>query len=231
VPPLLEVRQLVRLAAYFGINDNQARVALSRMAARGEVVAQGDGTYALAGRLAQRAERLAVARSGATGPYDGTWHLVVVTAAGDPAAIRQRRRHALSVARLGELRDAVWVRPANLDVELDEATCRAVLAFTTVPRESAPALAAAAFDLTGWARRAAALLELLDATTLNGLSDLAVGFETSATVLRHLQRDPLLPAPLLPSAWPGRALRARFDAFDTAYRVLLRDAHRAALAT
>ena len=65
-PPELSVRRLVRIAGLFGINENQARVALSRMVARGDVSSDGSGTYALAGRLLARAGRLEVARRAAT---------------------------------------------------------------------------------------------------------------------------------------------------------------------
>jgi len=229
-PPRLEVRRLVRVAALFGINENQARVALSRMAARGEVTADGPGTYVLAGRLAERAERLAVARSGATSGFDGSWHAVVVTATGDSAGVRHRRREALRAARLAELRDAVWLRPANLALELDGELRHAVSTFLAEPEQDPVELAAGLFDLGGWARRATSLLEELDRTALDASGSLAEGFVRSAEVLRHLQRDPLLPEALLPSSWPGRDLRAAYDAFDSQFRTLLRGAHRDALA-
>ena len=85
------------------------------------------------------------------------------------------------------------------------------------------ALAATVFDLAGWARRAEQLCRELDAVRLDGPRALAEGFERDAEVLRHLQRDPLVPRELLPADWPGAALRERFDAFDAAYRDLLGD--------
>jgi phenylacetic acid degradation operon negative regulatory protein len=229
-PPTLPVRRLVRVAALFGINENRARVALSRMAARGEVVGDGRGAYTLTGRLLERAGRLAVARTGAAGPDDGGWHLVVVTASGDDAATRRSRRARLREARLGELRDGTWLRPANLPVVLDAETDRAVTRLRGEPEGDPAALAARLFDLAGWARRAGRLLAALDAVDLTAPRALAEGFERDAEVLRHLQRDPLLPATLLPAGWPGPALRARFDAFDAAYRAVLGDAHRATAA-
>jgi phenylacetic acid degradation operon negative regulatory protein len=53
-------------------------------------------------------------------------------------------------------------------------------------------------------------------------AELAAGFVTSAAVLRHLQADPLLPDALLPSGWPGAALRTEYDRYDAAYRSVLR---------
>jgi phenylacetic acid degradation operon negative regulatory protein len=48
------------------------------------------------------------------------------------------------------------------------------------------------------------------------------GFELSAAVLRHLLVDPVLPAALAPPEWPAQALRTSYDAYDHAYRRLLR---------
>jgi phenylacetic acid degradation operon negative regulatory protein len=230
-PPTLPVRRLVRLAALFGINENRARVALSRMVASGEVVGDGAGTYTLTGRLLERAGRLAQSRAGSTAPFEGTWHVVVVTASGDAPSTRRDRRAALRAARLGELRDGTWLRPANVDVALDAATASSVLRFRAVPQGDARALAATVFDLSGWARRAEQLCRDLDAVPLDGPHALAEGFERDAEVLRHLQRDPLVPRELLPRDWPGTALRASFDAFDAGYRDLLGTAHRSIAAS
>jgi len=52
---------------------------------------------------------------------------------------------------------------------------------------------------------------------------LAPGFELSASVLRHLLADPLLPEELLPAHWPGRRLRQAYDGWDARYRVTLRE--------
>jgi phenylacetic acid degradation operon negative regulatory protein len=224
-PPTLPVRRLVRIAALFGINENRARVALSRMVASGEVHGDGTGTYSLTGRLAERAARLAVSRTGTTAPFDGTWVVLVVTATGDAPATRRARRASLRAARLGELRDGTWLRPSNLEVVFDDAT-GATVRFSSVPQVDPAALAASVFDLAGWARRAERLCDELDAVRLDGPRALADGFERDAEVLRHLQRDPLVPLELLASDWPGAALRARFDDFDAAYRDLLGAAHR-----
>jgi phenylacetic acid degradation operon negative regulatory protein len=217
------------VAALFGINENRARVALSRMAARGEVVAHG-GDYTLTGRLLERSARLAVARTAATDPDDGTWHLVVVVATGDGPPARRERRDALRRARLGELRDGCWARPANLPLDLDDSTRTSARIVRGVPEADPRELAAATFDLDGWARRAATLASALDVVDLDGTDGLAEGFELDAEVLRHLQRDPLVPAALWPAGWPGPALRARFDAFDREYRARLAAAHRASAA-
>jgi phenylacetic acid degradation operon negative regulatory protein len=55
---------------------------------------------------------------------------------------------------------------------------------------------------------------------------LAEGFVLSAATLRHFQADPLLPPELLPSGWPGAALRADYDEYDTAFKAVWRDWYR-----
>jgi phenylacetic acid degradation operon negative regulatory protein len=65
----------------------------------------------------------------------------------------------------------------------------------------------------------------MDRAELDGAS-LAAGFSLDAAVLRHLQRDPLIPASLLSPTWPGGALRTRYERFDAAFRSALAAAHR-----
>jgi phenylacetic acid degradation operon negative regulatory protein len=221
-PPELPVAQLVRLTGLFGISENRARVALSRMVAGGEATSDGSGRYRLAGHLAARQSRQSASRAGATASYDGEWWLAVVTTTGSSADIRGTRRRALAYGRLAELREGVWMRPANLAVRLPDPLDGDVELMTAQPRDAA-ALAHRLWDLTAWSERARDLLHRLDALAPDGPEALAPGFELSAAVLRHLQADPLLPAELLPTDWPGAPLRATYDAWDARYRATLRD--------
>jgi phenylacetic acid degradation operon negative regulatory protein len=221
-PPELPVAQLVRLAGLFGIGENRARVALSRMVASGEATSDGSGRYRLAGHLAARQSRQSASRAGATSAYEGEWWLAVVTTSGSPADIRGTRRRALAYGRLAELREGVWMRPANLAVRLPVSLDGDVELMTARPGDAA-ALARRLWDLAAWSARARALLHRLDALVPDGPDALAPGFELSAAVLRHLQADPLLPDELLPADWPGALVRATYDAWDTRYRATLRD--------
>lgn len=226
-PPELPVAQLVAVAALFGIGENRARVALTRMVKAGEATAV-DGRYRLTGRLAERGRRQRESRRGAgTGAtrWTGDWTVLVFDGERRSASERAEHRRALMAARLAELREGVWMRPANLELALPAAlTDRA---HRLVSRPERPAtLAAQLWPLADWAARSSALLARLDAEPPHA-DALANGFVLSAAVLRHLQADPLLPGALLPGGWPGRELRARYDAWDTRYRELLADWHRA----
>jgi phenylacetic acid degradation operon negative regulatory protein len=225
-PPELPVAQLVRLTGLFGISENRARVALSRMVAAGEATAEGSGRYRLAGHLAERQSRQSASRAGATAPYDGAWWLAVVTTAGSTAEVRGARRRALAYGRLAELREGVWMRPANVAVGLPDSLDADVELMTARPADPG-ALAGRLWDLAAWSDRSRDLLERLGALDPDGPAALAPGFELSAAVLRHLQADPLLPAELLPADWPGVALRETYDEWDVRYRATLRDWSRA----
>jgi len=225
-PPELPVAQLVRLADLFGIGENRARVALSRMVAAGEATSDGSGRYRLAGHLAARQSRQSASRSGTTAPYDGQWRLAVVTTSGSTAEVRTARRRALAYARLAELREGVWMRPANVVVLLPDSLDADVELMTARPGDPLE-LAGRLWDLPAWSDRARRLLGGLGALAPEGPEALAPGFELSAAVLRHLQADPLLPAELLPADWPGADLRTTYDGWDARYRTTLREWSRA----
>ncbi len=225
-PPELPVAQLVRLTGLFGISENRARVALSRMVAAGEASTDGSGRYRLAGHLAARQSRQSASRSGATALYDGGWLLAVVTTTGSAADVRGARRRALAYARLAELREGVWLRPDNVALRLPESLDADVELMTAHP-EDPRGLAGRLWDLQAWSDRAAELLRALNVLSPDGPEALAPGFELSAAVLRHLQADPLLPADLLPHDWPGSRLRTTYDEWDAHYRATLREWSRA----
>jgi phenylacetic acid degradation operon negative regulatory protein len=220
-PPELPVAHLVHLAGLFGISGNRARVALSRMAAAGEVVTDGNGRYRLTGHLLDRLGRQTASRSGEMRPWNGWWHMAVVTGSGRAAEERQTRRRDLALARLAEYREGVWLRPDNIDLVPDPGGDPHLTLFTSAPVGDPVALASGLWDLAGWDRRARELLGKLDALPPSDPADLAPGFELSAAVLRHLQADPLLPTDLLPAGWAGTELRVVYDRWDQEYRRVL----------
>ncbi|MBI2709746.1 MAG: PaaX domain-containing protein, C- domain protein [Actinobacteria bacterium] len=232
-PPRLATATLVRSGELFGIAEGTTRVALSRMVAAGELEADGDG-YRLAGHLRARQDRQDASRAGATRRWDGTWRTEVVTARARPAASRAELRAAAGRLRLAELREGVWMRPANLapGEPADEAAvagqCRS---FASRPSDDPATLAADLWDLDGWAARAQALrrrlAELQPDLDRHAGESLAPAFVASAAVLRHMQADPLLPRDLLPPGWPGAELRADYERYDAAFTAVWRDWYRA----
>ena len=225
-PPRLPGQLLVRAAELFGISEGTTRVALSRMVAANELVAD-DGQYELTGRLLERQARQATSRRAATRKWRGQWLTAVVTAERRPAAERAALRTTLTRARLGELREGVWLRPDNLDGGRPAvANCTWLRSALDDPALEDDALAARLWDLTGWAAEARRLQREMAATVgdldAGDTAALAPGFVLSATVLRHFNADPLLPPELEPPRWPGADLRRDYDRFDAAYRRVLR---------
>ncbi|MBX6766746.1 MAG: PaaX domain-containing protein, C- domain protein [Actinomadura rubrobrunea] len=203
-PPRLRARCLVRVGALFGIAEGTVRVALSRMVASGDLV-HVDGAYQLSDRLLRRQARQDEARNPRTLPWGGDWEIAVITAERRPAADRAALRQAMSALRLAELREGTWLRPANLCRDRPEVVRRQCTFLLGRPEENPAQLAAALWDLTGWAAQADALLAALDRA-----ASPADRFTVATAVLRHLLRDPLLPERLLPPGWPGGELRARY---------------------
>lgn len=232
-PPVLPVARLVAVAALFGVSEGSARVALSRMAAAGEVEPD-DGRYRLAGHLLERQARQRSSRTPRLRAWRDRWVVVVVSSGRRAPDERADARATLARARLAELRAGVWVRPGNVDVVLPGPLAAASVRFTGPVAGDARALAAALWDLDAWAERAntlrADLAALAPGLASGSTAALAPGFVVSAAVLRHLQADPLLPPELLPPAWPGTALREQYDRWDRDYRRVLADWHRGAVA-
>lgn len=235
-PPRLATRHLVGACGLFGISAGTARVAISRMVAGGELEAD-DGGYALIGPLLDRSARQDLSAEAATRPWrrghDG-WATAIVVGDGRTAAERAALRRAAGALRLAELREGVWLRPDNLPAgtlaEAEAVVAEQCRRFVAAPEGDPVALAAELWDLVAWAARAERLAAALDRTgpalDAGDPSALPEGFVLSAAVLRHLQSDPLLPADLLPDAWPGPALRAAHrawrSAFDVAWRTWAR---------
>ncbi|MHA7651485.1 PaaX family transcriptional regulator C-terminal domain-containing protein [Mycobacterium sp. ML4] len=223
----LTVAQLVAVASLFGISDGAARTCLWRMVSNGELTGDG-GSYALAGRLLDRRQRVDEAyRIDDVADWDGTWELAIVSMERRSAAHRLELRKAALALHLAEFREGVWIRPDNLDPQRLSAS-RAVLdrqcthfhgAVTDITADKIRSL----FDLGGWADDARALIDAMH-TALNSDSrddsaeSFTYQFALSIAVVRHLQLDPLLPAALVADRWPGPALRSTYRLFDNAFK-------------
>lgn len=113
-PPELPARELGRLVESFDLGGSTLRAALSRMVAAGDL-RRTDNGYRLSDRLLERQRRQDESVQPRTRPWDGDWELVAVTATGRGPAERAELRTRLTALRLAELREGVWLRPANLD--------------------------------------------------------------------------------------------------------------------
>ncbi|MCZ4500198.1 MAG: hypothetical protein JWQ74_2753 [Marmoricola sp.] len=206
-PPELPASALVEAGRLFDIAEPTLRVALTRMVANGDLE-RTDGTYRLSARLLERQRRQDAALDTA-GPWDGTWETVVLTSVGRSASERADMRSTLTELRLGELREGVWMRPANLTRALPAWPDDLLCTFRSTPTDDAAPLAARLWDLTGW--------NLAGQHLLDGIAAARTAAErltVAAAVVRHLREDPALPAELLPSGWIAPSLRSAYAAYQ-----------------
>jgi phenylacetic acid degradation operon negative regulatory protein len=214
-PPALPVSALVKVGELLGIAERATRVALTRMVKDGDVNVV-EGVYRLSERLLRRQAEQDALTSPPTRRWTGGWELAVVTSTTRPLAERVALRKSMIRHRMGELREGVWLRPDNLSRELDGTIADQCQFFVSHHSDSS-SLAAALWDLPGWAAEADRLLTVLDEA-----ESLAQGFMATAEVIRHLLLDPYLPDELLPAGWPGDRLRERYTDFEANYSERLR---------
>jgi phenylacetic acid degradation operon negative regulatory protein len=215
-PPELPVRDLVRTVEPFGVAGSALRAALSRMVAAGDLH-RTDTVYRLSDRLLERQRRVDDAVHPRTRAWNGDWEILVVTATGREPAERAELRAELSGLRLAELREGVWLRPANLLRPRPSHVAELAQCFTARPEQPSRALATSLWALDTWAETANALL-----THFAAVERPADRFATAAAMVRHLLTDPVLPDELLPADWPAPALRTTY----TDYRSELTEAVR-----
>ncbi|MGW4568692.1 PaaX family transcriptional regulator C-terminal domain-containing protein [Streptomyces sp. NPDC004561] len=207
-PPELPVRDLVRLVAPFGVGGSTLRAALSRMVAAGDL-RRGDAVYALSDRLLARQRRQDDAVHPRTRAWRGDWEMVVITATGRGPAERAELRTRLTALRLAELREGVWLRPANLDRPLPRELSGVAGTYTARPDEPPHDLVARLWPLDAWAATARALL-----AHAAGSPHPADRLTAFAAIVRHLLADPVLPPVLLPADWPGEPLRSAYAGYQ-----------------
>ena len=201
----LTAAQLADAARHVGINPATVRVALTRAVASDELVRDGS-LYRLGPRLLERRERQDA--HAIVTDWDGTWEMVVVVASGGRSSSdRAALRALLARARLAELREGVWMRPANLRRESPALTSVDVRTFTTTSDDPA-GLVADLWDLPGWAAETRRVATAMEHTRQPG-ERLAV----AAHLVRHLSDDPLLPVELAPADWPAHDAREAYSRY------------------
>jgi phenylacetic acid degradation operon negative regulatory protein len=160
-------------------------------------------------------------------PWTGQWRMAVVVSTGRAAAERVELRRAFADARFARWRDGVWLRPDNLALPGTPLSGEAPVRWLTVAPDGDPVtLAAELWDLPVWIGTGEELL----AAGPEEPGDLVAAppdwgsavFLAAAATLRHLRTDPLLPAELVPAAWPADRLRARYVRYLVAIHSLVR---------
>lgn len=221
-PPTLPARSLVALAEVFGINAGTMRTALSRMVAAGDV-STDDAGYTLSPRLVARQVAQDAGRHRVVQPWNGAWHTAVASVEQRDLSDRRHVRAVMADARFGELRTAIWLRPANLaspDLGPDWLV-------TTGPTRGTPSdeLVARLWDVVALGRIALGLLERVERMESGSDDDpvaIPAVFSLSAEIVRFLRSDPLLPQELTPPDWPLDRLRSRYRIFERHFRARLR---------
>jgi phenylacetic acid degradation operon negative regulatory protein len=205
-PAWATASEMIRLTSEFGLKEPTVRVALTRLVSAGDLVRSADG-YRLSDRLLARQRRQDDAIHPRVRSWDGTWMLLVITSVGTDARTRAALRNRLATNRFGELREGLWLRPDNLDVEMPAEIDQRVRVLHA--RDDAPdELVARLWDLPEWCRTGHRLLgDMARATSPAGR------FAAAAGMVRHLLTDPVLPAELLPAQWPGDGLRDSYARF------------------
>ena len=205
-PAWASAAELIRLTTDFGIKETTLRVALTRMVSAGDLVRSADG-YRLSDRLLARQRRQDDAMRPQLRPWHGHWTTLIVTSVGTDPRTRAALRTTLHHKRFGELREGVWMRPDNLELDVDveiRARMRIVQA-----RDDAPAeLAGQLWDLPSWAGTGQRLV-----AEMSRAGDVPARFVVAAAIVRHLLTDPVLPDELLPADWPGTRLRTAYNDF------------------
>ena len=210
-PAWASASELIRLTADFGIKETTLRVALTRMVGAGDLIRSADG-YRLSDRLLARQRRQDEAMRPRTRPWRGAWLVLIVTSIGTDARSRAALRTTMHDKRFGELREGVWMRPDNLDLELGPDVTDRVRVLKAL--DAAPAaLAGELWDVPGWAATGHRLLD--EMAQKAQATDVPGRFVVAAAMVRHLLTDPMLPTDLLPPDWPGARLRAAYHDFAT----------------
>ena len=228
--PHLPVAALIAVASLFGISPGATRTCLWRMVSNGELTGDG-GSYSLAGHLLERRHRVddAAHPEAGTRRWNGSWELAVVSLERRSAADRGALRKAAAALHLAEVREGVWIRPDNLDpARLPES--RAILDAQCVHFSGADSdidvdTVTSIFALDAWARDARRLIEVMEdelgrasVATDDAEATFRHQFGLAVAVVRHLQLDPVLPAPFTPEDWPATPLRHTYGRLDDAFK-------------
>jgi phenylacetic acid degradation operon negative regulatory protein len=224
---------LVALLGEFGIGEDAARAAFSRLCREGRIERSKVGRRT-AYRLAAAARTSAAERGRALVAFgaepvawDGQWTCVAYSVPEPDRARRTALRARLRALRMGSLFDGLWISPHAIVVEVRAALDATGVGEAVVLRAAEAPVAGGidlldAWDLAGLRagfdefRAVVAALEprlgrgaLTPAEALVTRTDLMARWRTLAGA------DPYLPDALLPADWPLAEARGRFvEAYD-----------------
>jgi phenylacetic acid degradation operon negative regulatory protein len=204
---------VLQFCRHLGIDEGVVRTAMSRLAADGWLERRRAGRHSFYGLATRGRETFRDASARIYHPAPPAWagHFDLVLT--DRAADRERVRTGMGEAGFGPLAPDIWVAPGGhraprvpgrvltLDLAGDEDTARA-LAARVWPLEQLAA---------SYQRFLAAFRPV--GAALSGGRRLSDADQLAARVLlvhefrRVVLRDPLLPAAILPPAWPGADAR------------------------
>lgn len=226
-PPRLPTAVLVAGGSLFGINAGTMRTALSRMSAKGEVAATGEG-YELAGVLIERQERQDQGRRSPTVEWDGRWYTITPLHSARELADRRELRRRLERAGFGELRPDYWLRPANRDLTdfgSDLLTTVGELRvddLNSLVEQLWPVatLEAEAERLLAETHRLTAREAQFDGGDPTPDLDpwLVETFAVSADIVRFLTREPRLPPSLVAQPWAPDVLRRDYNGLERLFQ-------------
>lgn len=220
---------LVRLLAEFGIGQENARAAMRRLAAKGLLTTSRAGRTTAYG-IPPRTSDVIVSRThhmltfGATVPeWDGRWTVVAFSVPEQEREVRTVLRSRLRVLGLAALYDGVWVSPRDVtdparalvaELGIERAT---VLRATEVPGGPDAGAFPAAFDLAGLAAEYVAFVQAytplrrgLAAGRIGPAEALRTRTELRVAWRSFPERDPDLPAEMLPAGWRRAAAQRLF---------------------
>ncbi|MFE3984606.1 PaaX domain-containing protein, C- domain protein [Nocardia tengchongensis] len=199
--------QVVRAAGAFGIKESAARVALSRMVSGGDLTRTRDG-FLLSEPLRERRQRVLHEVEQETRAWHGDWEMVVVSGTGRDPAERAALRARLARLRLAELREGVWLRPANLTRALELGNAPVEI-FVGRPGRPDGELLDLLWDLPAWEAQSRRLLDLIERA-----ESPVDRFTVATAMVRHLLTDPILPQQLRPERWTADRLHQVWVAYQ-----------------
>lgn len=231
----VDAGELYTVAGLLGMTDQQVRLCVKRLVAEGRFTHEGRGRKAVLRSVADAATgalapdaahvRLAYRQDHGLAPWDGVWHLFAFAVPESERAARDALRDTLLHLGAAPLQGGLYAcaHPIEPLVEARAEHLGVVASLTCLTSTDlrvggvagAPALAASLWPLDEIAARhdtlaafARSCLDRLDrAEPLASAERLSLAVRLAAAFSYAMTPDPLLPAELLPRAWPGTRAR------------------------